>query len=98
MTDGPASKSSATSSTVRQISPTSRFRTAIGEAVADGAGVDELVLRLTLRDATRVLRDPETLSDDIRFEGGVMRFLGVRVLQGGIEASVLERAGPKDAG
>lgn len=92
MSDRPAAKSGASpSKPAGRGSPANRFRGAIDEAVAKGAGLDELLLRLTLTDANRLLRDRET-PGDIRFEEGIMRFLGVKVQQGGVEVSVLDGA------
>ena len=72
-------------------SPDSRFRGQIQAAVADGVAPEDMTLRLTLRDASLLSRDPKIPVADISFAGGVMRFLGVRVEQGGVPASVLER-------
>ncbi|HWA63929.1 MAG TPA: hypothetical protein VG939_21335 [Caulobacteraceae bacterium] len=73
-------------------STSGRFRGEIEQAVAHGASPDDLLLRLTLGDASRLLRDPDIATDDIRFEAGVMSFLGVQVRRGGVAASALERA------
>ena len=48
------------------------------------------MLRLTLRDANLLTRDPLTPVADIQFADGVMRFLGVRVERGGVTVSALE--------
>ena len=71
-------------------SPAARFRREIDLAFKEGAEPQDLRLRLTLSDASRLMRDPEVAVSDIRFEAGVMRFLGVEVQKGGIEASTLE--------
>lgn len=69
------------------------FRTAILEACADGARVEDLVLRLTLRDASMLKRDPAVGVDEIAFGNDGMEFLGVKVIAGGVTESALERAG-----
>lgn len=74
------------------VSPAARFRREIDVALADGTKAKDLVLRLTLSDANRLVRDPELQVDDIRFDAGAMHFLGVKVQQGGVAASVLEPA------
>jgi hypothetical protein len=70
-------------------SPALRFRKEIEAALAGGAEPGALHLRLTLSDASRLLRDPATPTGDIRFQDGVMRFLGVEVQKGGVDASTL---------
>lgn len=74
-------------------SPDKRFRTQIEAAVAEGVARDDMVLRLTLGDASAMSRDPSTPVSDVSFTGGVMRFLGVRVEKGGIGVSALDRGG-----
>ncbi|MBI1199942.1 MAG: hypothetical protein GC203_18945 [Phenylobacterium sp.] len=71
-------------------SPDSRFRGQIEAALADGATLDAMVLRLTLRDANLMARDPVTPVADISYAGGEMRFLGVRVEKGGVDVSRLD--------
>lgn len=73
--------------------PAGRFRTEIDAALAEGLGPDDLLLRLTLRDAHLLARDPKVPLGDISYAGGVMRFLGVRVEKGGVPASMLDRGG-----
>jgi len=72
--------------------PDQRFRGAIQAALADGVETDDLVLRLTLSDTIAMSRDKTTPLADISYAGGVMRFLGVRIIKGGVAASALERA------
>lgn len=67
------------------------FRHAIAQAQADGLGVDDLTLRLTLRDKSDLTRDPAVKVEEISFAGGEMRFLGVRVVAGGVAVSSLDR-------
>jgi len=54
-----------------------------------------MTLHLTLNDVNQLRRDATLPVADLSFAGGVMRFLGVRVEQGGVSTSVL--LGP-DAG
>ncbi len=72
-------------------SPDRRFRSQIEAAVAGGAAPGDMVLRLTQRDAAMLMRDRAIPVSDINFAGGVMRFLGVKVEQGGIAESALLR-------
>lgn len=74
-------------------SPDARFRAQIQAAVAEGVAPADMTLRLTYADATAMTRDKSTPVADISFVGGVMRFLGVRVEKGGVEASTLDRGG-----
>ncbi len=71
-------------------SPDLRFRPQIAAALADGAIVDDMTLRLTLNDASRLSRDRDIPVADISFTGGVMRYLGVRVEKGGVPESILD--------
>ncbi len=68
-----------------------RFRTQIETAIADGVPLEDMTLRLTLRDTQLLTRDPATPVADISFTGGVMRFIGVKVEKGGVSDSVLDR-------
>jgi hypothetical protein len=78
--------------------PSTRFRTQIQGALADGADPADMRLRLTLRDASLLMRDKTVPLDHISYVDGAMRYLGVRVEQGGVPASVLERTPWPDAG
>jgi len=69
------------------------FRTAIDNAVAGGAALDDMMLRLTLSDASELKRDRTLAIEDISFSEGVMRFLGVKVTPGGVTASSLDVTG-----
>lgn len=71
--------------------PAPRFRTQIEAAVAEGVKLNDMTLRLTLTDLTKLKRDPSVPVSDISFKGGVMRYLGVKVEQGGVTESVLDR-------
>jgi hypothetical protein len=72
-------------------SPDTRFRTQIEAAVAEGVAREDMTLRLTLRDASLLTRDPATPVADISYAGGAMRFLGVKIEKGGVADSVLDR-------
>lgn len=65
------------------------FRRAIETAEADGLARTDMVLHLTHRDVHGLKRDPEIPVADISFAGGVMHFIGVRVIQGGSMVSFL---------
>ncbi|HKT53856.1 MAG TPA: hypothetical protein VJP88_05360 [Caulobacteraceae bacterium] len=71
------------------ITAMARLRKEIETALSGGAEPADLVLKLTHSDASRLLRDPETPVSDVRFDAGVMRFLGVQVQKGGVETSAL---------
>ncbi len=75
----------------RKGTPDSRFRSQIETAVAEGVAPADMTLRLTLGDAHAMSRDPATPLADISYAGGAMRFLGVKVEKGGVEASKLDR-------
>jgi hypothetical protein len=49
-----------------------------------------MVLRLTLTDVSKLKRDTSLAVADISFSSGAMRFLGVRVEEGGVAESVLQ--------
>ncbi|HEX7885389.1 MAG TPA: hypothetical protein VF474_05385 [Phenylobacterium sp.] len=72
-------------------SPDRRFRGQIESAVADGVALDDMTLRLTLRDVSLLSRDPATPVTDISYANGVMRFLGVKIEKGGVPISALDR-------
>jgi hypothetical protein len=67
-----------------------RFREAILATEAAGVAREDMTLRLTMGDAVRLRRDASLPIPDLSFEGGVMRFVGVKVLEGGVAVSVLE--------
>jgi hypothetical protein len=71
--------------------PAPVFRSLIEAAEAEGVRRDDMTLRLTLNDVTALKRDRELPIADISFAGGVMRYLGVKVEQGGVAESVLDR-------
>jgi hypothetical protein len=68
------------------------FRAEIEKAQAAGVALEAMTLRLTMSDASRLKRDASLAVADISFGGGVMRFLGVKVQEGGVAISVLEPA------
>ena len=65
-------------------------RHAIEAAEHEGVDRKEMILRLTLRDASELKRDPKLATADISFGGGGMRYLGVLVEQGGVTVSRLD--------
>ena len=67
------------------------FRSAIDAAIADGFEREKIVLRLTLRDSAALRRNPTVPLEDISYSEGVMRFLGVTVVEGGVEYSEVDR-------
>ena len=71
--------------------PALRFRAEIEQAVADGFACEGMRLRLTLGDASLLKRDASLSVSDISFAAGIMRFLGVRIEEGGVERSELVR-------
>ena len=66
------------------------FRAAIAQAEEDGIAKTKMVLRLTLRDAAELKRDPAVAVEEISFKDGEMRFLGVKVAPGGVTTSSLD--------
>ncbi|UAL11232.1 hypothetical protein [Caulobacter segnis] len=76
------------------VSPAVLFRGRIEAAIGEGVSVEAMVLRLTLNDGRRLRRDDNVPLDQISYLGGQMHFLGVRVMEGGVDVSVLERVEP----
>lgn len=68
-----------------------RLRGQIEAAEAEGVTREDMTLKLTLSDASHLKRDSTLAVTDISFTDGVMRFLGVKIEQGGVTASSLER-------
>lgn len=67
-------------------------RLAIEQAEADGVARDAMTLRMTLRDASELKRDPKVPMADISYRDGTMSYLGVAVDQGGgVTQSSLDR-------
>ena len=75
----------------RRPSVAAQFQTEIQKHLAEGVPLDALTLKLTLGDANKLKRDPGLALTDISFADGVMKFLGVKVEQGGITVSSLSR-------
>lgn len=73
-------------------SSSGRFRDQIAQALAGGAPLGDLVLNLTLRDASLLKRDPTVGVEDILYRDGAMHFLGVKVQTGGVATSALQVA------
>lgn len=69
------------------------FRAQIEKAEAAGVAREDMILQLTLSDVSRLRRDRNLPVTDISFADGVMRFLGVKVDEGGVAASVLTAGG-----
>ncbi len=67
------------------------FRQAIAQAETDGIDKAAMTLRVTFRDESELKRDRSVGVEEISFAGGEMRFLGVKVVSGGITTSVLDR-------
>ena len=72
-----------------------QLRSEIEKAEADGVARKDMTLKLTFGDVHQLKRDRKLALEDISFAEGVMRFLGVKVEQGGAAVSVLDRS---DAG
>ena len=72
-------------------SPANQFRGEITAALAQGVALKDLTLHLTLGDTYRLTRDPNTPVDEISYNGGEMRFMGVKIERGGVDASTLVR-------
>jgi hypothetical protein len=70
--------------------PGNHFRKQIEAAKAEGVAPEDMTLRLTLGDVHKIKRDPGIAVADISFAGGVMRYLGVKIEQGGVAASALD--------
>ena len=68
------------------------FRGQIEKAEADGVERSAMILRLTFSDAQQLKRDPGVALTDISFADGAMRYLGVKVEQGGPTQSALDHS------
>ncbi len=69
--------------------PGQRFRSEIEKATGAGAAPADLLLQLTLSDASKLRRDRTILTEDLSFADGEMRYLGVKVVEGDTKASAL---------
>ncbi|CAN7198008.1 hypothetical protein LJR225_000630 [Phenylobacterium sp. LjRoot225] len=81
----------ASSTPARRAAAAIHFRNEIEKAEAAGASRDDMLLHLTLSDVSQIKRDRSLALTDINFAGETMRFLGVKVEQGGVTESVLIR-------
>jgi hypothetical protein len=79
------------SPTPRRASAAVHLRQEIERAEADGVARTEMTLKLTYGDVHQLKRDPDVALADISFADGVMRYLGVKVEQGGVAESSLQR-------
>lgn len=73
----------------RRGSPAKHFQAQIEKAEAGGQAREQMTLRLTLGDASLIKRDSTLAVSDISFADGIMRFLGVRIEEGGVTESEL---------
>ncbi len=69
------------------------LRAAVAKALEDGSNIADLRLRLTRRHEAQLKRSPEVGLDEVSFSNGEMRFLGVKVLAGPINESILDLNG-----
>ena len=76
----------------RNVSTAIGLRREIEKAEADGVAKEDMILELTLQDVSNLKRDRTLAVTDIGFASGVMNFLGVKIVQGGYNTSVLRRA------
>ena len=65
------------------------LRDAIARSDDQGFARDDMVLHLTLSDAAVLKRHPSVAAEEISFANGCMRFLGIEVVPGGVQASTL---------
>lgn len=72
------------------------FRAQIEKAEAGGSSREDMSLHLTLSDVTELKRDRTLPVTDISFVDGTMRYLGVKVVQGGVTASILHPSSDHD--
>lgn len=68
------------------------FRGQIEKAEAAGFLREDMSLHLTLNDVNQLKRDRTLPITDISFAEGVMRYLGVKIVQGGVAVSILREA------
>jgi hypothetical protein len=69
------------------------LRAAIARALADGADISDLRLRVTRRHEAEIKRSPDVQLDEVSFKDGVMAFLGVKVLVANNDVSFLDMDG-----
>ncbi len=63
------------------------LRVSIDRAEAEGIARADMVLRLNFRDASLIKRSPSVSVDEVSFEGGDMRFVGVRIVVGQVASA-----------
>lgn len=85
------SPTSHTKPTRRRGSSAEEARLVIEQADADGVKRKVMTLRMTLRDASELKRDPKVPMADISYRDGEMTYLGVAVEQGGVTSTTLDR-------
>ena len=85
------SPTSHTKPTRRRGSSAEEARLVIEQAEADGVKRKVMTLRMTLRDASELKRDPKVPMADISYRDGEMTYLGVAVEQGGVTSTTLDR-------
>jgi hypothetical protein len=73
----------------KPLPPGQRFKPEIETARAGGVAESDLLLRLTFGDASKLKRDPNVSTADLSFLGGETRYLGVKVVEGGVATSAL---------
>lgn len=71
-----------------------QLRDWIASAEREGVAREDLQLRLSHRDLAGLKRSPGVSMEEITFDGGVMRFLGVEVVAAATAASSIERRVP----
>jgi hypothetical protein len=76
----------------RRASAALHFRAEIEKAEAAGVPREDMSLHLTLGDVNQLKRDRSLPVTDISFADGTMRYLGVKIVQGGVSVSVLHQA------
>jgi hypothetical protein len=80
----------------KRASAAQHFRIEIEKAETAGVPREDMSLHLTLNDVNQLKRDRSLPVTDISFAGGTMRYLGVKVVQGGSSVSVLRHADDPD--
>ena len=81
------------SDTRRRTSVAVHFRDEIAKAEARGVSRADMKLHLTLNDASQLKRDRSLALTDISFADGVMTYLGVTIVEGGVPVSALSHSG-----
>jgi hypothetical protein len=76
----------------RRASAADHFRKEIGKTEAQGVSREDMTLHLTLNDVNQLRRDRSLAVEDISFVGGTMRYLGVKIEQGGVSESELRHS------